>query len=300
MRSVKDLVGLKVGPYYIEAPLGRGSAGAVFRALNGNDEPIALKVFVSSFGAENDTLLSRFKREAQIVAGLDHPHIVPVLDMGDADGNFYMAMRLIKGETLEAKLKKKNRFDELTTTEIGWQIADALNHAYDHGVIHRDVKPSNILLTPDGHALLTDFGVAHALDGAGLTQAGQILGTPAYMAPEQVMQASDVEGRSDLYSLGVVLYRMVTGRLPFVGTTPELLHAHAYEPLPAPSSVAKVSPDLNAIIVRALQKEVADRFPDGRALARALLELNLHLQAQAKPAKFSVSAVKRWFSRRRR
>jgi len=190
-------------------------------------------------------------------------------------------MPLIEGQTLEDQLKKKQRLDELTATEICWQIADALNDAHLQDLIHRDVKPSNILLTTDGHAMLTDFGVAYALDAPALTQAGHIVGTPAYMAPEQAVQRKDLDGRADVYSLGVVLYRMVVGRLPFRGSTPEMLHAHVYESPPLPSSAAKVSHDVEAIILQAMEKEADKRFQNGREMAQELLKLNGQLRERS-------------------
>jgi serine/threonine-protein kinase len=139
-------------------------------------------------------------------------------------------------------------------------------------VVHRDLKPANILLATDGQALLTDFGVALALDDLTLTRTGHTVGTPAYMAPEQA-NGQEVDGRADLYSLGVVLYQMVTGRTPFRGNTPQVLHAHVYEPPPAPSSIAKVSPGMEAVILRALAKEPSQRFQSGAAMAQALARL---------------------------
>ena len=295
-----DLVGQRLGPYAIEGLVGRGTSAVVYRALNAEETVVALKVFMPSPSGEAEILLARFEREAQTAARLKHPNIVPVLDTGQVDGCAYMAMPLIKGETLEERIKKTSRFDELTVTEIGWQIADALNYAYENGVIHRDVKPSNIMLTPDGHALLTDFGVAHALDTPGLTQAGQIVGTPAYMAPEQALYGRQVEGRSDLYSLGVVLFKMITGQLPFRGSTPQMLHAHVYEPPPKPSTLTKISPEMEEIILQALRKNVAERFPDGRVMARALLELNSQLRSQKGPAPTWRVALKRWVTRLKR
>ncbi|NJN97800.1 MAG: serine/threonine protein kinase, partial [Anaerolineales bacterium] len=156
-------------------------------------------------------------------------------------------------------------------------------------MVHRDIKPSNILLAADGRALLTDFGVALALDDLALTRTGHTVGTPAYMAPEQA-SGQEVDGRADLYSLGVVLYHMVTGRTPFRGNTPQVLHAHVYDPPPAPSSIAKVSPGLETIILRALAKDPAQRFPSGTAMAQALARLSdqttpMPVSTQAKPSR---------------
>ncbi|MCB0208796.1 MAG: serine/threonine protein kinase [Anaerolineae bacterium] len=264
----------KLGPYYIEGVVGKGTVGIVYRVLTKEGDVLALKVFVPPPAVDQELLMTRFEREAETMMRLQHPNILPVLATGHVDGSAYMAMPLIKGQALDGILKKKNRFDEVEATEIGWQIADALHYAYENGVIHRDVKPSNILITNEGHAFLADFGVAYALDDPGLTQAGHIVGTPAYMSPEQASQERKMDRQSDLYSLGVILYRLVTGKLPFSGTAPEILHAHLHEKPPAPSSIATVSPEMETIILKAMAKNPANRFADGRAMAKELLELN--------------------------
>lgn len=294
-----DQAGRTIGPYTIEGVVGKGSVAVVYRALNGQDDILALKVFVPPPGADQELLLTRFEREAQTMMRLQHPNILPVLDTGHIDDCAYMAMPLVKGEALGEVLKKKSRFDEVETTEIGWQIADALHYAYENGVIHRDVKPSNILMTHDGHAFLADFGVAYALDDPSLTQAGHIVGTPAYMSPEQALQDKKMDRQSDLYSLGVILYRLATGRLPFSGTTPEILHAHVYQKPPVPSSIAQVSPEMEAIILRAMAKKPANRFPDGRTMARELLELNQHIREEAGKRNGLRAKFNRWLARLR-
>lgn len=299
LMAIGDQAGRKLGPYLIEGVVGKGSVGIVYRVLNGQEDILALKVFVPPPGVDQEMMLTRFEREAQTMMRLQHPNILPVLDTDHVDGCAYMAMPLVKGQALDEVLKKKNRFDEVEATEIGWQIADALHYAYENGVIHRDVKPSNILMTHDGHALLADFGVAHAFDDPRLTQAGHIVGTPAYMSPEQALQDRKMDRQSDLYSLGVILYRMVTGRLPFSGTTPEILHAHVYEKPATPSSIANVSPEMEAIILKAMAKKPANRFSDGRAMARELLELNQHIREQGAKRRGFRTMFNAWLSRLR-
>ncbi|MCB0196682.1 MAG: serine/threonine protein kinase [Anaerolineae bacterium] len=289
----------KLGPYYIEGVVGKGTVGIVYRALTKEGDVLALKVFVPPPSVDQDLLMTRFEREAETMMRLQHPNILPVLDTGHVDGSAYMAMPLIRGQALDAILKKKNRFDEVEATEIGWQIADALHYAYENGVIHRDVKPSNILMTHDGHALLADFGVAYALDDPGLTQAGHIVGTPAYMSPEQASQEKKMDRQSDLYSLGIILYRMVTGKLPFSGTAPEILHAHLNEKPPAPSSIASVSPEMETIILKAMAKNPTNRFADGRAMAKELLELNQLLREQNGHKSGFRARFNRWLTRLR-
>jgi serine/threonine-protein kinase len=227
MMIPEKLVGQHLGPYQIEEILGSGGMAVVYRALGAEGQAVALKVLFPPPGAENELRL-RFEREARTAARLRHPGIVPVLEAGQAEGCAYLAMPFIKGQTLAARLTEQlpQPLDEATAADIAWQMADALDYAHRQGVVHRDVKPSNIMLTPEGRAMLTDFGVAQALDDSSLTRTGLTVGTPAYMAPEQVSGDQTVDGRADLYSLGIVLYQMVTGRTPFRGSTPHVLHAH--------------------------------------------------------------------------
>jgi serine/threonine-protein kinase len=231
---VEELLGQTIGPYQIEAILGSGGMAVVYRARHTQDDVVALKVLFPPPGAGAE-IIARFEREARTSMRLRHPAIVRVVEAGQADGRAFMAMALIEGESLADRLARVGPLDETMAADIAWQIADALDYAHHQGVVHRDIKPSNILLATDGRALLTDFGVALALDDPALTRTGHTVGTPAYMAPEQANGAA-VDGRADLYSLGVVLYQMVTGRTPFRGNTPQVLHAHVYDPPPAPST----------------------------------------------------------------
>ena len=275
----------QIGPYRLEALLGSGGIGAVYRARAANGDLVALKVLTPPPGASGE-LLARFEREARTAARLNHPGIVRVLNVGRAGPYAFMAMMLVAGRSLAEHLIEVTRLDQADAADIAWQMADALDYAHCQGVIHRDVKPSNILLTDDGSALLTDFGVALALDDPALTQPGRTVGTPTYMAPEQAAGVSPLDGRADVYSLGVVLYQMVTGRAPFVGNTPQVLHAHVYDPPPSPSTLADVSPPLEAIIMQALAKDPTHRFQTGADMAAALARLSQH-----PPTKTYVTAV---------
>lgn len=277
--SGQDFLGKHFGAYYIEGIVGQGTATMIYRALDANDKPVALKILFPPLGDEAQ-ILARFKREAETASRLKHPNIVPILDTGEFEGRAYLAMPLIQGESLADLLKRSARLSEIEAIDIIWQIANALDYAHLEGVTHRDVKPSNILLTKDDKALLSDFGVAHALDAPALTQAGHIVGTPSYMAPEQAGQNLQVDNRADLYSLGITLYRLVCGRLPFRGNTPQLLHAHVYEKPPTPSSVAKVSPAMEAIILKAVAKSPDDRYQAGSVMAQALSRLSYQLKEE--------------------
>ncbi|MFN8460055.1 MAG: serine/threonine-protein kinase [Anaerolineae bacterium] len=226
--DASQLLGQNIGAYHIESIVGSGGMAVVYRARHPQHGTVALKVLFPPPNAGAD-LLARFEREARTVARLRHPAIVRVLDTGQAEGRAYLAMTLIEGESLADRLARHGALDEADAIDIAWQMADALDYAHRQGVIHRDVKPSNILLTPEGRAVLTDFGVALALDDPALTRTGHTVGTPAYMAPEQAGDGP-VDGRADLSALGVVLYHMVAGRPPFRGATPQVLHAHVYDP----------------------------------------------------------------------
>jgi len=269
----KEFLGQQIGPYQIEALQASGGMAVVYRARHADGHLVALKVLgVPLAGASSEESL-RFEQESQTAARLRHPNIVPVLDAGQTNRYFYIALPFVKGETLADLLAKEAPFDEARAARIAEQIAGALAYAHDQGIVHRDVKPSNILLTPDGQALLTDFGVAQAQHHPSLMRSGQTIGTPIYMAPEQAGSNRPVDGRADLYALGVVLYQMVTGRPPFTGNTPQVMRAHVYTPPPSPATIAPVSPAMEAIILRALAKDAAQRFQDGAAMAQTLANL---------------------------
>lgn len=271
--NAATLLGQTLGPYHVEAVLGSGGMAVVYHAHHTSGEPVALKVLFPPPGAAAE-IRTRFEREAETAARLHHAGIVRVLDIGQAGDYAYLAMPLVDGQSLADRLAQAGPLDEAGAVDIAWQLADALDYAHRQGVVHRDVKPSNILLTADGRGLLTDFGVAQAFDAPALTRTGYTVGTPAYMAPEQASGEQPVDGRADLYALGIVLYQMVTGRTPFQGSTPQILHAHVYKPPPAPSTVASVSPALESVILRALAKDAAGRFQTGAAMAQALARLD--------------------------
>jgi serine/threonine protein kinase len=284
--SSQDLVGQKLGPYILEGILGQGTVATVYRARNAQDELFALKLLAPKYGLPSDEITVRFEREARAMARLNHPNIVRVYDSGRIDGHSFMAMAYVEGETFDKVLRRKSRLRPLQVTDIGRQIASALDYAHRHRVIHRDVKPSNILITQEDQTFLTDFGVARLLDDPTITRVGAIVGTAAYMAPEQVLPDTPVDGRADLYSLGVILYRAATGMLPFIGTGPEIMHAQAYEEPLEPSRVARISPVLEAIILKAMAKNPADRYQDGNAMAQALSELNEQIRERQSQQNF--------------
>ncbi|MBI5368045.1 MAG: protein kinase [Planctomycetes bacterium] len=259
-----------IGPYELLAPLGEGGMGVVYRARQPElDRQVALKV-MRARGGEDEASIHRFIREAQAAARLHHPGILPIFDVGRAGALHYYSMELVDGETLE-DLAARERPTPRRALEIVGQVARALAHAHAQGVIHRDVKPQNILMARDGRALVADFGLAKDLSRESvLTQEGTTLGTPAYMAPEQALgKLGQIDGKSDVYSLGAVLYRLLTGAPPFTGKTPfEVVNAVLTATARPVRQVAPgVSGDIETVCMKCLEKEPARRYATAEALA---------------------------------
>ena len=269
-----------LGRYRIEGRLGEGAMADVYRAHDpGIGRTVAIKVLKPEYG-RNPDLGERFLREARAAGALNHPNIATIYDVGEADGVAYIAMELIEGQPLDSLIQAQGRLPYERVLTIGQQLASALDYAHRAGVVHRDVKPSNILLTADGKtAKLLDFGVARVgdLDAAqadqqmARTQVGQMIGTPRYMSPEQALGIT-VDRRSDLFSLGVVLYEMITGKVAFPGVSLATLAIQiAQERVePIDRSAADCPPGLRFIIDKLLAKKPEQRFPDGDALVKAL------------------------------
>lgn len=239
------------------------------------DRTVALKVLRPDYCADESSVL-RFLREARTIGRVSHPHIVTVYDVGEDRGTLYIAMEYVDGKPLSELIREQSLSRE-AVLDIGIQIAETLDHAHSRGVVHRDIKPSNILVQPNGRIKITDFGIAHMEDSACTlqTREGEILGTPAFMSPEQV-QGKPVDGRSDLFSLGVVLYQLATGQRPFGergSTLASLLHAIVNT---SPVEPVELRPDLDPrlgkVIMKCLSKKPEERFPSGAALAQALRE----------------------------
>lgn len=270
--SHETLVGRQLGPYRILRLVGRGGFAWVFLAADARlGRQVALKVLFPEH-ARNPEFVARFSRGARIAAELQHPNIVHVLDVRQQSGYHYIAMAYIDGDSLEARLRRRPRMDMRETIAVLGQIASALDYAHRRGVVHRDVKPSNILLDGSGKAYLTDFGIARAAWETRVTRAGGRIGTPQYMPPEQV-EGKGPDARSDLYSLGVVLYEMVCGRFPFRGgNAMAVLHQVVNEaPLPPRRLNRNISPALEAVLLRAIAKEPSRRFQSGAEMVRALV-----------------------------
>ncbi len=267
------LIGQCVGDYQIDAELGRGGMGVVYRAEQMSlPRTVALKMLLDGEFA-SPANLARFRAEAQAVAGLDHPHIVPVYEVGEQLGRPYFTMKFIEGTTLARRLADGPLPAREAATLLA-EVAHAVDYAHQRGILHRDLKPSNILIDAQGHAHVTDFGLAKRFaDDAGLTRSGAILGTPSYMAPEQAAGTRGQVGpASDVYSLGTILYAMLTGRPPFQAATPvdTVLLVLEQEPLPPRMVNALADRDLEMIALKCLQKPPELRYATAAALASDL------------------------------
>lgn len=261
---LRDRLAAALGPTYeLQRLLGKGGMGSVYLAREtALDRLVAVKVLPPEVTGDPETR-ERFRREARTAAKLTHPHIVPLYTFGEADGLLWFVMGYVAGETLAAKLERTPRMDPEIVRRVLADVADALDYAHSHGIVHRDVKPENILIEDaGGKALLADFGVARAgTGGTTLTTAGMLVGTPLYMSPEQASGERDLDGRSDIYSLGVVGYRMLAGRTPFEGEDlRSVLAAHVMQPASAlPSDVPE---DLGKTVMRSLAKNPRERWQE--------------------------------------
>ncbi len=266
-----NLTGERLGQYEIADVIGVGGMATVYRALQASTgRDVALKVISSQY-ADDPNFAARFEHEARLFARLQHPHILPMYDFGRAENRLYLVMRLVDGGSLDVQLRR-GALPLPEAARLFTQIAGALTYAHGEGVIHRDLKPNNILLDKGGSPYLTDFGIAKVVEGsAALTATGAVMGTPSYMAPEQ-WRGHEIDARTDIYALGVMLYEMLTGTVPFKGDTPYvLMYKHFDEaPLPPAQLNATLPEGVNAIIQRAMAKNMADRFTSANTMADAL------------------------------
>jgi predicted Ser/Thr protein kinase len=285
------MVGQNLKHYAVEAILGKGGMGTVYRARDTRlQRPVALKVLTADLTADPDRK-ARFLQEARAAAAITHPAIAQVYDVDEADGITFIAMELVEGQTVR-QLIASHDLDLLSGLEVAIQVGEGLARAHETGIVHRDIKSENIMVTKDGHAKILDFGLAklnplhnvsadsgteeHMSQMATVaqTQAGMVVGTLAYMSPEQARGRS-VDHRSDVFSLGVTIYEMITGQLPFSGQSPlDTMHAIAFEETrPVTSIRQNLPPEVHRIISRCLRKRPEDRYPDAKALVDDLKAL---------------------------
>lgn len=288
--------GENVGPYRVISQLGQGGMATVYKAYHPQlDRYVALKMMHQAF-LEDPNFLARFQREAQIVAQLEHPHIVPVYDFNEHKGQPYLIMKFIEGKTLKHQQAARALTLE-TIVEIMTAVAGALSYAHRKGVLHRDIKPSNIVIDKEGTPFLTDFGLARiAQAGESTMSTDMVLGTPHYISPEQAKGQKNLDGRTDIYSLGVVLYELTVGRVPFSADTPfAVIHDHIYTPLPLPSVVnPEISPAIEQVLLKALAKMPEDRFATADELMTAFRRaLNEDRVTEIKPQRVNKASVTR-------
>ncbi|MBT3389958.1 MAG: serine/threonine protein kinase [Chloroflexi bacterium] len=268
------LAGQMLGKYQVIERLGRGGMAEVYKAHHPQLERYAAIKVLHHFLAEGKDFTARFQREAKAIATLRHPNIVQVYDFESQDDLYYMIMEFVDGGTLKDRLLQSAApLPYAEIVHIIQETASALGYAHRQGMLHRDIKPANVLLGKDGRVVLTDFGIARILSDTQFTATGTLVGTPSYMSPEQGM-GLHVSAASDIYSLGVILYEMVTGKVPFDSDTPlAVIHKHINEPLPRPRSLRPdIPPALEAVIEKALEKDPAQRYASADEFKNALDE----------------------------
>ncbi|MBN1642134.1 MAG: serine/threonine protein kinase [Anaerolineae bacterium] len=270
-----SLQGQTLGKYRVLDPLGRGGMARVYRGYHPSlDRYVAIKVLRSDL-VEDDAFLARFEREARAVASLRHPHIVSVHDFDVQGDIYYMVMELLEGDSLKTRLNDyRARGERMPIAEAArtmLDILDGLAYAHSEGMVHRDIKPGNIMLSKRGRAILTDFGIAHIVGGTRYTVSGALMGTLNYMAPEQGLEGR-CDARCDIYALGVVFYEMLTQKVPFDADTPlAILLRHLNDPLPLPREIVPEIPQpVERVVLKALAKRPEDRFPSAEAMSTAL------------------------------
>jgi serine/threonine protein kinase len=266
--SPESRIGGRVGGYRIESVLGVGGMGIVYRASGPDNKQVAVKLIKEDF-ARDEIFLRRFRREARIAQTVSNPHVVPVLDTGEHDGLPYLAALFIEGGSLERKLERKGQLDVPTVVRICAQVADGLEALWAAGMVHRDIKPGNILLDSAENAYITDFGLAKDSQGTALTRPGQALGSMDYMAPEQI-RGEQVTAATDIYALGCVMFECIEGRPPFADRAGmQILWAHLREEPPDPTR-DDITLEFTRVLKVALRKQPSQRPSTSVEYARSL------------------------------
>jgi serine/threonine-protein kinase len=267
----------KIGKYRIDGVLGSGAMGVVYKAWDANiARTVALKTIRRELldGLQESEIVARFRNEAQASGRLLHPNIVAVYDFGEMEDATYIAMEYVDGTPLSAFLGKDAPMDLTASVTCITQLLRALDYAHARGVVHRDIKPANILVTADAQVKITDFGIAR-IESSTLTQVGAVIGTPSYMSPEQ-FRGDSVDGRSDLFAVGILLYQMITGVRPFSGAASAVMHQIINDTPAAPSVLrAELHPAFDAVVLKAMAKRAEDRYPSAQAFLEALAAAHL-------------------------
>ena len=282
------------GRYEVLGPLSEGGMALVYRGRRLEDgRAVAIKVLRDQY-AHNAEFVARFEREAQAVARLSHPHMVQIFDSGRDGDIHFIVMEFVDGEDLKTFLRRTGPLDEQRAREIGAQVCEVLDYAHSNGIVHRDIKPQNILMSPDGQVKVTDFGIARALASTTITETGTVLGSVQYLSPEQA-RGLGVGRSADLYSLGVVLYEATTGALPFDGETPiaiALRHMHEPPPLPRRNG-APLSEGMEGIILKALAKDARDRYRSAAEMRGDLVGETTHWRERAAAVDEDTAVIRR-------
>src|SRR4051812_17273220 len=276
------LVGKSLGPFTIDKEIGAGAMGAVYRAKhNESGKWVAIK-FVAGAHAANETVMQRFDREAEILKQLKHPNIVRLIATGRFSGMPFYAMEYVEGESLDHVMARRGRISWEEVVELGRQLCAALQHAHDKGIVHRDLKPSNIMVLKDGTLKLTDFGIAKDLDRTAITEANCTVGTASYMSPEQCRGERNLTSKSDLYSMGVMFYELITGKKPFEAESPMgMFMQHVHGKFERPSRIAlEVPVFLDTLICQLMEKEPERRPFNASVVSQALTRVAEKVTAQ--------------------
>src|SRR5437016_11696141 len=262
------------GRYRIVRKLGTGGMADVYLA---EDQELGRRVAIKILNdrhAADDSFVERFRREAKNAAGLSHPNIVSVYDRGTAEGTYYIAMEYLDGRSLKELIVSRGPAPVKTSVEYARQILAAVGFAHRHGIVHRDIKPHNVLIGPEGRLKVTDFGIARS-GASQMTEVGSIIGTAQYLSPEQA-RGSPVDQTSDLYSVGVVLYELLTGQVPFTGDTPVEIAMKHLSAVPEPPSAkrSEIPRDLDLVVLRALAKDPSERYQSAEEMDADLRRIN--------------------------
>jgi tetratricopeptide (TPR) repeat protein/tRNA A-37 threonylcarbamoyl transferase component Bud32 len=295
-------VGKKLGHYHLLASIGEGGMGEVYKALDARlQREVAVKILAPRLVRERENI-ERFLREARAAAKLVHPNVITVHDVGEEDGIYYIVMEFLEGESLREMLKKRTQLDVDRAIDVAVQACQALEAAHTQGILHRDIKSDNLMMLPDGNIKVLDFGIARMVTSPALTKTGDILGTVEYMAPEQIL-GEEMDQRSDIYSVGVVLYEMLTGELPFTGSSPANIVYQQLEESPTPPSYLNSSIPLSVekIVFKTLSKDPDERFPSAAELRQALqLFLKRSKLAKQTGDEVMIEEGEEWFEEKER